>query len=238
MAEIRQIAIDGKRIKEAVEAVETKTIYTAGDNVSITDGVISSTDTKYTAGDGIAISDENVISADVTIPTATSLTEGVIKLGSDTVQTVAAETASTTANRTYPIQLNSDNQAVVNVPWEGETQKYAHYIVLKTQNENVSYFASLVIISTLHTNYTYDTLRDYIYASRGQGTGVGTLYTGGLARAHFTGSDPSEIGYIYKITASASAIAGKYLNTITGSETSFDFTKNITIVYDSYNYAL
>lgn len=37
--------------------------YTAGDNVSIVDGVISATDTKYTAGTNITISDSNVISA-------------------------------------------------------------------------------------------------------------------------------------------------------------------------------
>ena len=37
--------------------------YSAGDNVSINNGVISATDTKYSAGAGIDISDENVISA-------------------------------------------------------------------------------------------------------------------------------------------------------------------------------
>lgn len=36
--------------------------YTAGDNISINDGVISATDTTYTAGDGISIED-GVISA-------------------------------------------------------------------------------------------------------------------------------------------------------------------------------
>lgn len=41
MAELRQIAVDGRRIAEAVKSVEEKTIYTAGDNVTITNGVIS-----------------------------------------------------------------------------------------------------------------------------------------------------------------------------------------------------
>lgn len=49
--------------------------------------------------------------------TATSSTEWVIKLGSDTVQSVAANSPSSTASRTYPVQLNSSGQAVVNVPW-------------------------------------------------------------------------------------------------------------------------
>ena len=45
------------------------------------------------------------------------LYEGGIELFSDTDQTVAANTVSATASRTYGIQLNSDGQAVVNVPW-------------------------------------------------------------------------------------------------------------------------
>lgn len=48
---------------------------------------------------------------------ATASAVGGIKLGSDTEQTVAAETVSTTAGRTYAVQLNSTDQAVVNVPW-------------------------------------------------------------------------------------------------------------------------
>ena len=52
----------------------------------------------------------------INVATATSL--WVIKLGSNTVQSVAAETPSAEAGRTYAVQLNSSNQALVNVPWE------------------------------------------------------------------------------------------------------------------------
>ena len=52
---------------------------------------------------------------------ATSTTLGHIKLGSDTVQSVAANTPSSTASRTYPVQLTSDDKAVVNVPWYNTT---------------------------------------------------------------------------------------------------------------------
>ena len=51
-----------------------------------------------------------------TLPTASSSAAGIVKLGSDTVQSVAANNPSSTANRTYPVQVNSASQAVVNVP--------------------------------------------------------------------------------------------------------------------------
>lgn len=56
--------------------------------------------------------------ADFSVSTATASTEGIMKLGSDTVQTIASNSPSATRDRTYPVQLNSNNQAVVNVPWE------------------------------------------------------------------------------------------------------------------------
>lgn len=59
-----------------------------------------------------------------TLPTATSSALGGIELFSDDVQSTAANTVSTTANRTYGIQLNSDGQAVVNVPWDDTVNTY------------------------------------------------------------------------------------------------------------------
>jgi hypothetical protein len=52
-----------------------------------------------------------------TLPTATSTVKGGVELFSDTVQSVAANAVTTTASRTYGVQLNSAGQAVVNVPW-------------------------------------------------------------------------------------------------------------------------
>lgn len=56
-----------------------------------------------------------------TLPTATASVLGGIKLGSGTAQTVAANSVTATASRTYAIQLNSSSQAVVNVPWIEDT---------------------------------------------------------------------------------------------------------------------
>lgn len=54
----------------------------------------------------------------VTVPTATTTAYGTVKLGSDTTVTVTPVAATAgTANRVYPVQKNSDNKLVVNVPW-------------------------------------------------------------------------------------------------------------------------
>jgi hypothetical protein len=52
-----------------------------------------------------------------TLPTASATVLGGVKLFSDTVQTVASNAVTTTASRTYGVQVNSTGQMVVNVPW-------------------------------------------------------------------------------------------------------------------------
>ena len=54
---------------------------------------------------------------DTTYSTATTSTEGLVKIEDGTAQSTAANTATTTASRTYGVQLNGTGQAVVNVPW-------------------------------------------------------------------------------------------------------------------------
>jgi hypothetical protein len=62
--------------------------------------------------DGIATNANNYV-----LPTATASTLGGAKLFDATVQTVAANAVTTTAARTYGVQLNASDQMVVNVPW-------------------------------------------------------------------------------------------------------------------------
>jgi hypothetical protein len=54
---------------------------------------------------------------DTTYSAATGFNLGLVKLFSGATQTVAANATSSTADRTYGLQFNATNQAVINVPW-------------------------------------------------------------------------------------------------------------------------
>ena len=59
----------------------------------------------------------NVPWENTTYGAATTTIPGLIELEDDAVQTVAANAVSDTASRSYGLQVNSDGQGVVNVPW-------------------------------------------------------------------------------------------------------------------------
>ena len=74
--------------------------------------------TTYSAGTGLSLSGTTF-----SLKTAATSSIGGIKLYSDTKQTVAPNKVSSTAGKTYAVQLNSSNQAVVNVPWSDTDTK-------------------------------------------------------------------------------------------------------------------
>lgn len=95
---------------------------------------ITSTHKITGAGATTVTSDSNgnitVTSTDTTYSKATSTVLGLVKLEDDTVQTVAANSVTATAGRTYGLQFNSNDQLVVNVPWTDTTYSLATSTVL------------------------------------------------------------------------------------------------------------
>ena len=77
---------------------------------------------------------------------ATSSISGLVKLFSDTTQTQAAQTVSSTANRTYGMQLNSADQLVVNIPWTDTVYSHPSYTALSTTTTAGS------VISAIYSN--------------------------------------------------------------------------------------
>jgi hypothetical protein len=107
---------DNEYARFTASGLESRTIGEVRDDIGVGDGKLTQknfTNTLKTKLDGIAASANNY-----SLPVATAAVLGGIELESDTVQSVAANDVTAVAGRTYGIQLNSANQAVVNVPWD------------------------------------------------------------------------------------------------------------------------
>lgn len=122
---------------------------------------ISATDTTYSAWANITIDANNQISAvDTTYSTATSNVEWLVKIASDTVQSVAPNAVSSTADRTYGVQLNSSNQMVVNVPWTDTTTSSATSSVagtIKLASDTTQTEGAQAVSSTANRTYWLQT---------------------------------------------------------------------------------
>ena len=97
-----------------VSALTNKPTLTGGEEILINDAGTSKKSTVTAVRTG-----------SYTLPEATTTVRGGVELFSDTDQSVAATAVSTTAARTYGLQLNSDGQGVVNVPWADTNTTYS-----------------------------------------------------------------------------------------------------------------
>jgi len=126
------IAVSGQTDVVADTNSDTLTLA-AGSNVTITTNATTDTIT--------------IASTNTTYSAATSSTLGLIKLGSDTVQSTAANGVTSTASKTYAIQVDSSGRAVVNVPWTDQL----------TQEQIEDYVGAMVSTNTeTGITVTYD----------------------------------------------------------------------------------
>ena len=105
------------------DSTSTNKFVTASDKTTWSwkqDALVSGTNIKTVNGTSILWS-WDIVTPNTTYSDATSTTAGLVKLWSDTVQSVAANAVSWTASRTYAMQVNSSWQLVVNIPWTDTT---------------------------------------------------------------------------------------------------------------------
>ena len=126
----------------------------------------------------------------------------------DGVQSVAANTSTTTAARTYKVQVDSSDNLVVNVPWTSGSSGIGGSIA----SQQIAFGTGTNTIggeSDLIYNSSNNTL------SVGGGTGSGSIYTTG------------------NVTAEASLILGAYVYHNGDTNTRFGFPANDTFIIDT-----
>ena len=94
---------------------------------------------KYLDENGLSTLWNKIVSkiGDAIPSTATSSTLGLVKLGSNTVQSTSANSVTNTSSRTYAIQKNSSGQLVVNVPWSATSVTIPSNLVLYDKEQYV-----------------------------------------------------------------------------------------------------
>ena len=101
---------------------------------------------------------------------ATSSSLGLVKLGSDTVQSTTANSVTSTSSRTYAVQKNSNSQLVVNVPWTGGNMKISFNGYVNVGSSTNTYFTKYS--SNSLSGGTYGRVYNIFAKSNGSGGGI------------------------------------------------------------------
>ena len=141
---------------------------------SSTAGLVKSTTTGKTANRDymVEVNSDGTMKVNVpwtdnntTYSIATSSTPGLVKLGSDTVQSTAANGVTNTSSRTYAIQKNGNDQLVVNVPWNDTKTTVDSALSSTSTNpvQNKVINTALTSTNTIVSSHTtaISTLEDY-----------------------------------------------------------------------------
>lgn len=102
----------------------------------------------------------------VDVSTATTSTSGTIKLGSDTKQTATRASVGATNGRTYPIQVDNNGQAVVNVPWTDNNTTYSAdgtYVTVSSNQFSLAAAKKTLIDNAIQPEDFGDTVDDNGY---------------------------------------------------------------------------
>ena len=143
---------------------------------------------------------------DTTYSAATSSALGLVKLEDDTEQSVAANTVTAIASRTYGVQLNSSDQAVVNIPWKAVfNEEIAGWAGATTSNSNYHHRSPTSIL-----NWSTHTTDPTSFSAFNATTPFFISYYGGLiTQVNIQGlsstTDPFRF-YIYKAAASENEV--------------------------------
>ena len=128
-----------------------------------------------------------------TLPEATTTVRGGVELFSDTDQSVAATAVSTTAARTYGLQLNSDGQAVINVPWVDT-------------DTNTNQLTTFTVSATTDSNATTISQGDDLFFAAGTGITCTTSADGTVTIAN-TVTDTNTMGSGFTVSATTDSNA-------------------------------
>jgi hypothetical protein len=124
---------------------------------------------------------------------ATNTTLGLIELFSNTDQTVAANAVTTTAGRTYGLQLNSANQGVINVPWTDTNTTYSAGTGLSLAGTQFSLGTGGIGAGTYGSTADGTKIDTIAVDAYGRVTGIATGPTGSIGTSGFTMNDGAQI---------------------------------------------